>query len=176
VLLILSSCCRGAFTSFNCFIALSEKTVNLTGFEPGLKSNTLNFFTCLMSIPGMDRDNRPIVSSLPTAIKTQMADLDCLCLRLAVPDLDFLEESALINSSARPNASRHFRRSLVFVTDSMSFDTTIGKLDILSTLWPRLSIISFLAVAAMAEHRASHFSFLLIFLYNFFHDSGGCGA
>src|SRR6188472_1114117 len=129
-----------------------------------------------MSIPGMDLDNRPIVSSLPTTIKTLMADLDCLCLRLAVPDLDFLEESTLINSSARPSALRHFRRSLVFVIDSMSFETTTGKFDILSTLWPRLSILSFLAVAAMAEHRASLFSFLLIFLYIFFHDSGGCGA
>ena len=113
--------------SFNCLIAFSEKIVNLTGFDPGLKSNTLNFFTCLMSIPGMDLDNRPIISSLPTTIKTLTADRACLCLRLATPDLDFCEKSALTNSSARPKAVSVFRRSLVFLMDSISSETDDRK-------------------------------------------------
>src|SRR5919202_5836524 len=179
----------GFFRSLsNSLIALSENIVSLIGFEPGAKSSTLNSFTCLMSTPLIEPDSLAIflflrfllavvsltsillsflllsLSALLITIIALTAECACLPLRLAVPDRRFREKSSLFNSSFIPIARRTFRRSLVLDRSSIASETIIGKLEILDTLWPRLSIRSFLAVAAIAEHNANCFSLLLIFL------------
>ena len=65
---------------------------------------------------------------------------------------------------------------LVFVTDSISSDTTIGNMFILLILCPLDSIISFDFVAEIAEHNASLFSFLFNFLKITFCTLGGCAC
>ena len=54
-----------------------------------------------------------------------------------------------------------FNISLVFVTDSISSDITIGNVFRFSTLCPLDPIISFDCVAAIAEHSASLFFFFI---------------
>jgi len=69
-----------------------------------------------------------------------------------------------VRSSFNPIFSRNFSRSLDFNNDSISPETTIGKEISSLNKCPLCFTRSRFEVAAIAEHNANIFSFLLIFL------------
>src|SRR5215208_768674 len=148
--------------------------VSRIGFEPGSKSNTLKDSMLLTLTPGRELDSLRMLDPFLTTINAHVPA------RLAPFPLDaaplFLGPCALERSSASPKATRTFRRSRALVIDSRLLEDTIGKSGTPSTRWPLPMIRSFWAVAAIAEKRPRRRSFLFIFLWIIFHDSGGCAA
>src|SRR5215216_4303169 len=148
--------------------------VNLIGFEPGTKSSTLKDSILLTSTPAIELDSLSMFDPFLTTINAHVPA--CLVPFPLYVAAFFFGLPALERSSASPKATRTFRRSRALVINSILLEHTMGKSGIPSTRWPLPMIRSFRAVAAIAEKRPRRRSFLFVFLWITFHDSGGCAT
>src|SRR6188474_650984 len=100
--------------------------VNLIGFEPGTKSNTLKDSIFLTSTPGIELDNLAILDPLLTTINAQVPPRLPPVPFFPLSVIFLIDPLALDRSLANPNAIKVLWRSCVLVIDSIASDATIG--------------------------------------------------
>src|SRR5579875_470146 len=153
-----------------------EYAVSLAGLAPGARSSTLRFFASTTSAPRIEPHAFDRFFASFTTSRMLLPTFVLLPLNCGLPERRLSLFSSLSRSSVTCNESNIFASSFDFETDSIWSETMIGNDSIFPKLWPRIFTNVADEVAAIAEHSASLFSFLLSSLCTTFSATGGCAC
>jgi len=150
-----------------------DQTVSRPGWVPGARSSTFKLFTVEASTPSRlwAACSMPLFSA--TTSSGPLACFVLLPLLLPFPARVLRLSLTLMMSGHTPSLRNMSLTCLVFFRVCMSSVTTSGRSRMSSIMCPLPATVSFRAVAASAERRASCISFLGIFLVVFLAVTGG---